>query len=223
MYIDKYKNRGYKYYHSIRVMNNMRLLSKLLNLPYKDIELASCIGLLHDIAKLDSKEEKQDHGWFAVELIKKDNILSNFDIDHSDYEVVYKAIANHNKYLVDNNLNKRELLFTTLLRDADKLDIIYALSNKDIKPVLIQDNSMISKPVSDIFYQNKIINRNICQNKNDNLINIFSFVFDINYTLTLKIIDKYKYYDKICERIDNLDIFKPYIDYINNYIKERIG
>ena len=60
-------------------------------------------------------------------------------IDKEDYQVVYTAIKNHNKFVIESNLTERELLFSKLIRDADKLDILYALGNKEIIKILKQD------------------------------------------------------------------------------------
>lgn len=40
-----------KYYHTFRVIENIKKLAKSLNLPDEDIELASVIALFHDIAR----------------------------------------------------------------------------------------------------------------------------------------------------------------------------
>lgn len=225
-YFEKYLNKNdarlsYKYYHSLRVMDNMCLLAKLKNLSYQDIELAKCIGLLHDIGKLDNPRNDKDHGDYGVSIIKKKKILSNYNIALEDYEVVYKAIANHNKLTVQKELTNREKLFTKMLRDADKLDIISSLGNKERVPVLNQDDSEISESVKTSFYNNELIKRDACYNQNDHLLTVFSYVFDIEDKVTLNIIKKYQYYEKIFERTNNKKIFAPYINYINNYLKER--
>ena len=37
---------SYKYYHSYRVMNNMIVLAKNMNLSYCDIKLAKCLFII---------------------------------------------------------------------------------------------------------------------------------------------------------------------------------
>ena len=218
---------SYKYHHSYRVMDNMEILSICMNLPYKDIELAKCIGLLHDIGRFEQDklydsfiDDKMDHGTYGEELLRKENILLNFDIDKDDYEVVYKAIRNHNKYKIEDGLTERELLFAKLIRDADKLDILYALSEEKIDR-LLQDDKKISNPIKDDFFNNKIADEKELKSLNDGIVKFLCYTYDINFKYTLDIINKYKYYDKIYERLIHKDIFKPYFEYINNYIKER--
>ena len=220
---------NYKYHHSYRVMNIMELLATKLNMSEKDIYLAKVIGLLHDIGRFEQdklynsfKDDKFDHGNHGVTILKETNFLDNFNIDKDDYEVVYKAIDNHNQFKINDGLTKRELLFSKLIRDADKLDILYALGNKEIKNILKQNDSEISKSLEDSFFNNKIGNIKESKSSNDALVITFSYIYDINFKETYKIIYNNKYYEKIYERINKKDIFEKYLNHTNKYIKERI-
>lgn len=219
---------NYKYYHSYRVMNIMELLAQKLNLSHEDIELAKVIGLLHDIGRFEQdklydsfKDSKFDHGDYGVKVLKENNILDKTNINQIDYEIVYKAVDNHNQFKINNGLTERELFFAKLIRDADKLDILYALSNKNILNIR-QDNKEITKKIEEDFFNNKNINKEDTLSLNDSLIIQFAFIYDINFKETLEIIYKEKYYEKIYERINRKDIFKKYLDYTNKYIEERI-
>ena len=222
------KENNYKYHHSYRVMEQMLTLAKNMSLPSKDIELAKCIGLLHDIARFEQfkrysnfNDDVFDHGNYAVEILKETDALKHFEVDESDYEVVYKAIKNHNKYAIEANLTPRELLFAKMIRDADKLDILYAIGNDKLKGIVYEDDSEISKRVENDFYHHKLIKRNFKENENENLVVLFSFVFDFNFTISLKLIKHNEYYQKIYNRLTHKDLFLPYIEYINKYIAER--
>lgn len=235
-YFDKYVSNynikketvNYKYHHSYRVMKNMEVLATKLNLSEKDIKLAKVIGILHDIGRFEQdklynsfKDEKMDHGDYGVKVLKESNILRETGIDESEYHIIYKSIKNHNKFKIEDNLSERELLFTKLIRDADKLDILYALGNKTIKKILIQDNQNPTKEIENNFFNHQINNSLECKNKTDNLITIFCFIYDINFKITYQIIKQNKYYDKIYKRIKRKDIFKKYLDHTNKYIEER--
>ena len=220
---------NYKYHHSYRVMDIMEQLSEKLKLSTKDIYLAKIIGLLHDIGRFEQdklynnfKDGKFDHGDYGVKVLKENNFLDYFEIETEDYEVVYKAIDNHNQIKINDGLTERELLFSKLIRDADKLDILYALGNEEIKELLKQDDKEISKEIENDFFNNVPGNINNVKNKNDSLVITFSYIYDINFKETYQIIYKNKYYDVIYKRINRKDIFKPYIEHINKYIKERI-
>lgn len=220
---------NYKYYHSYRVMEVMELLANKLNLSEKDIHLAKVIGILHDIGRFEQdklynsfKDDKMDHGSYGVKVLKETNLLDKTNISRYDYDLVYKAIYNHNKFKIEDDLTDRELLFAKLIRDADKLDILYALGNPQIKEILKQDDKKISKNIELDFFKENSANIKDIQSLNDGLIISFCYIYDINFQETYQIIYKNKYYDKIYERINRKDIFKNYLDYTNKYIKERI-
>ena len=232
-YIKKYDMNipaiNYKYYHSYRVMDNMVVLAKSMNLPLCDIELAKCIGLLHDIGRFEQykrfesfDDSNMDHGDYGEEIIKKEKALKYFNINKKDYEVVYKAIRNHNKYEIEPNLTKRELLFTKMIRDADKLDILYALNNSEIKSIIYEDDSEIRDEIKQQFFDHRLVKRDSLLTTNENIVVIFSFIYDFNFNLSLDLIKHKKYYDKIYERLIDKDKFKIYIDYVKQYIAERI-
>ena len=219
---------NYKYHHSYRVMDNMIVLAKNMNLSYCEIKIAKVIGLLHDIGRFEQfkryqsfKDNYLDHADYGVEVIKKEKILDAFDIPKEDYEVVYKAIKNHNKYAIEPGLNRKELLFAKLIRDADKLDILYALSNPELKNIIREDDSTISKKVNDEFFANKQVVRDYQETFNENIVVIFSFAYDFNFNLSLDMLNYENYYDKIYARLDKKDMFKKYIDHVKEYIRER--
>ena len=223
------KEINYKYHHSYRVMNNMELLSTKLNLNSKDTHLAKVIGLFHDIGRFEQdkiynsfKDKNFDHGNYGVYILKATNFLDNFNIDKEDYEVVYKAIDNHNQFKINTGLTERELFFSKLIRDADKLDIIYALANPNIKENLRQSADEITEIVKTKFFNQENIELKDTKNINDSLVLTLSFIYDINFIETYKIISENKYYDKIYERIERKDIFTPYIEHINKFLNERI-
>lgn len=220
---------NYKYHHSYRVMENMFNMANSMNLSSDDVYLARVIGLLHDIGRFEQDklynsfvDDKIDHGEYGVLFLKKRNFLDKFNISKDDYEVVYKAIFNHNKLQIENGLSDRELLFSKMIRDADKIDILYAVSNPLIKKELREDDSIISKHVEKEFFNNKTVVKNGLVTVNDGLVLMFSFVFDINFKYSYSYLNEMNYYNKLYDRIVRKDLFKKYIDYVNCYIEERI-
>jgi len=219
---------AYKYYHSRRVMDNMIVLAKSINLPYDDIKLAKYIGLLHDIGRFEQfrkyhsfSDQNIDHGDLGETILRDMHALTNFDISKEDYDIVYTAIRNHNKYMIEAGLDKRTLIFAKMIRDADKLDILYALNNKDIKSVIWEDNSEISDRVKNQFLANSSVKNDGTETKNEKIITMFSFIYDFNYYASIEILKNEDYYGKIYRRLKNKALFKPYIEHVKEYIDER--
>lgn len=219
----------YKYHHSYRVMDNMAVIAKSLNLPVKDVELAKCIGLLHDIGRFEQltkyhtfKDIEMDHGDYGEKMLRENDALSYFNIDKEDYEVVYIAIRNHNKFRIEDNLSKRTLLFAKMIRDADKLDIFNALSDKTIKWIIKEDDSPINDRVRQDFFANKQTKSTGQENHNEELVNLFALAYDIYFGVSYDIIKNEQYYQKIYQRLSNQELFKPYFEHITKYIDERM-
>ena len=220
------KSAEYKYYHSYRVMHNMEIIGKSLNLTKEDIELAKTIGLLHDIGKIKKDDKKynndHDHGDYGADLLLKQGLMKKFNITKEDSQLVYKAIKNHSKFSIEKGLNERELLFCKMIRDADKIDILNALGNSSIKDKLLQDNSKVNEKIKTIIRNKKVVDKKYIINKNDNLAAVFSLIYDLNFAISYKIIYQEKYLDKIYQRIIDKENFKEILDDTSNYLKERI-
>ena len=117
--------------HSIRVMNISRQIAESLKLTPEEIEVATLIGLLHDIARFEQYKkygtfkdlESIDHGDFGAEILEKD--IRKY-IENNKYdEIIIKAVKNHNKFKIEEGLTYEEELFAKIIRDADKLDLFY--------------------------------------------------------------------------------------------------
>ena len=220
---------NYKYHHSYRVMDNMVKIAKGLNLNKNDIKLAKYIGLLHDIGRFEQfskhktfKDIQLDHGDYGVKIIKENDILKKINIKKEDYDVVYTAIRNHNKYIIEDNLKERELLFTKMIRDADKLDIIYVLSNPKIREFIHEDDSKINEKLQKEFYKNKPLKYNDIKTNNDSIIVFLAYIYDINFNITFKIINDNKYYEIIYNNLKNKDRYIEYYNHLKEYLKERV-
>ncbi len=201
--------------HSLRVMSISEKLAKLLNLTEEEIELATLIGLLHDIGrfeeyknKRESKENKLDHADYGVYVLQKDDYIKKYIKDAQSIGIIYKAIKNHNKYEIEKEgLNEKELIFCKLIRDADKIDIfyegeyIYWNNPKEIENV---ENSNISEYIREqiLAQENVKIKGNERNDSIDRVLILLSFVYDINFKESFKIIDEEKYINQILKRFN---------------------
>ena len=119
--------------HTMRVMELCGLIAESLKLSKEDIELAKTCGLVHDIARFEQWKRYQtfadiesiDHGDFGVEILKENDFIRKFNKDEKLDNLILKTVKNHNKYKLEENLSEREKLFCNIVRDADKIDILY--------------------------------------------------------------------------------------------------
>ena len=218
---------AYKYNHSYRVLHQCDEISYTLNLDEEDNYLTCLIGLLHDFGRFEQWTKYKsfddlktiDHGDLGEELLFKKGLIKNFKLDDEFYDIVSKAIKYHNKYELPDDLTVREKMHAKIVRDADKLDIIYVFSTTRLIE-LKEDDSEISEEVKKEFYLHEPVKRVNCKTVNDRIIFLLSFAFDLYYNYSRGLILDKGYYDKILEHIKDKEKFKPYFDEVEHYLKE---
>ena len=152
-------------------------------------------------------------------MLFKNNLIKNYKLDEEKYNIVSKAIKYHNKYVLPDDLTVREKLHAKIIRDADKLDILYAFSSPRLLE-LKEDDSEISEDVKKEFFLHEPVKRVNVKNVNDRIIVLLSFAFDLYYNYSRGLILDKGYYDKILEHIKDKEKFKPYFDEVEHYLKE---
>lgn len=226
--------------HIERTSEVARKMAESLELQKEDIELAELIGLLHDIGRFEQVRKyntfvdhlSENHAKIGVDILFKDGLIRNFIEDDTYDKIIELAIINHNKdkNMLPTNLSPKEELHVKLIRDSDKVDIIYILTFDDQKTLWDSDN--LNKEIfSDEIYNEFIKDHNIIYKNRktnaDKLISQFAFAFDFNFDYGLKYIDENKYYDKLYNRFNFEDEktrkrFKEIYNLTEKYIKERL-
>lgn len=220
-----------KIQHSLRVMEISRKIAQTLNLKKKQTDLATLIGLLHDIARFEQRKrygtyydkKSIDHGDFAVKLLEENDFIRNFIEEKNCDEIIKLAIKNHNKYEIE-SLDGEELLQAKIIKDSDKIDIFYQLAYQFAKNKNEVENSEISEDYINQLKQEKCIYRSIDESAIDELVLITSFIYDINFEVSLKIIKEEKYIEKMFEQFEFNEKTKKQVDEIiesaNNFLSK---
>ena len=224
-----------KYNHSIRVMNLSIKYAKLLGYSDDDIELAAIIGLMHDIGRFEQYEKYKsfndlktfDHAIYGAKILFDDELINKFTDRVSDYEVIKFAIENHNKLLIEDTNDNRKIRFAKLIRDVDKLDIIYLIGYLNEYKYVICNDRISNNIVADIMGHRQI-NKRYINNENDHDVMIFGFAFDINNDIVLDELKRNYYYyyrkinhDGLFDKIYN-EVIKYIDERIDNYVREKI-
>jgi len=215
----------HKYEHSIRVMRLAEKYARVLNFNEEDIEIALLIGLLHDFGRFeqlrvyDSFDDSKtiDHADYSVsKLFLKKNILK-FTNQENWYPIIEFAIKYHNKLELPELNDERIIKHARLIRDVDKLDILYTLAGK-----VEADESQIHHQVLVAIKNHGLIDRKYTITKNDKIANQYGFAFNIYNNVILR---EYKdvlmiYHQKLKGKEKFKEIYEEVIKYLDERIEE---
>ena len=201
--------------HTGYVTSNCIELAKYLKLSEHDIEIAEIIGLFHDVGrfrqysiyKTFNDADSEDHADLGIKVIDELDFFK--EISDVDNELIHFAIKNHNKKLIEPTDDERKILFAKIIRDADKLDIYRVLEpflaqeNADKMPKFIKGKERAE--ISPDFVQNFIEGnqadyRQIRTNGDRKIVRLM-WIYDINYSWTMRKIVERGYIDKIVEAL----------------------
>ena len=217
----------FKYNHSYRVLHQCDEISFVLNLDEDDNYIACLIGLLHDIGRFPQwtknksfNDELLDHAQLGVKILFDEGKIKDYDVSSDDYEIIKKAILNHNKFKIDEDLTVREKLHSKIIRDADKIDILYTYSENVLK--LETDNSKIRDEIHDEFFKHNIIDIRKCNTINEKAVAFFASIYDLNYDYSKGYILDKNYITKIYDVLDNKEIIKPYYEEVIKYLEGSV-
>lgn len=217
-----------KFHHSFRVMEYSNFIAKSLDLNESDVLLANVIGLLHDIGRFEQIRDYNtyydyksvDYGDNGAKILLKDNFISKFSDNSEIQSIIINSVKTHNKIKADGK-NERELFFSKIIRDADKIDIIIEQS------VQIKNNDLkLKEEILNILENKSLVPNNLIENDLDDFLRHIGFIYDLNFKFSFKILldkeiiqNKFNllkiYFDKDVKRLDNIEKI------IINYMKER--
>lgn len=152
--------------HCKRVNRIAVEIGQKLNLSDEKIKLISIAALFHDIGRFKQfyKYSTYDdsiscnHALLSIEMLEEEKVLD--DLGEENKKNIFDIIYFHNCKEIPHDISSKLYTYVSVIRDADKIDWIYAMVN--IIPRLSKENQAV-------FYSNKE-NKNFVSEKVVNLI-----------------------------------------------------
>lgn len=227
------KNINLKINHSRRVTEDMEEIIEDFRMTEEEKNLARIIALYHDIGRFKQYKEYQtfsdykseDHGRLGVKVMKENNLIE--DLDQANQDIIYKAIEQHNKAEIDKDYfdNEKEIFFTKLIRDADKLDIFnifvsrYKKGDQEDFIIKLSTETKITEEIYKKVLKKEAINYDKLETLNDLKMMQLTWIYDINFDKTIEIIKQRKYIETIYNSMEN----NKKADHVYNEIKNYIN
>lgn len=196
--------------HTYRVSMLCEQLAESAGLSEEDVRLSWLSGMLHDIGRFEqirrfntfNDAKSVDHAQFGANLLFFEGLIREFLKDDREDALLEKVIRLHNAYRLPEELSEREYALATILRDADKIDIlkvnvevpmeeIYNVSLKELK----------GSPITDAVYENFFLEqatlRSLKKHPVDHLIGHISLVYELVYPMSYELVEKQGYLEKM--------------------------
>lgn len=224
--------------HSKRVNKTSIEIANKLGLNKEEVHLINMASLFHDIGRLKQFYEYNtyidkiscNHALLSIEILEEGKVLE--DLETRQKEIVLEIIKLHNYKKLPKNISKQLYVYASIIRDADKIDWIYAMVN--IIPSLSRENQAI-------FYSNKEERNYISEKLVNSILNDESVVrtelntidelraasmgwitSDIKCAPSYEIIKRDDLINKTFNLISDSKEKKIIFDYINDYIINKI-
>jgi HD domain len=200
--------------HTEHVCRNMIALGNALGLSDQDMMLAETMGLFHDIGRFKQyavygtfkDKESENHALLGLRELAAHDVLAGCAKDEKKW--ITKAIACHNALDIPAGENEKTLLFIRLLRDADKLDIWRVFidyykdkaHDKQPNPVVefgLPDEPFYSPKVVAALNEDRFVRIQDLKTSGDFKLLLVSWVFDLNFAFSFKMVRDRKYIEKI--------------------------
>ena len=247
-FLEEYKDKSdlgfeLKIVHTYHVAENAKKIAQELNLSKEDIELAELIGILHDIGRFEelkiTKElnsVKFNHAGHGSKMLFEKGMIRKF-IEDSQYDnIIKKAIENHSRLEIEENLDERTLLHSKIIRDADKIDNyrvkkdekIEAIFPKRVNKIEDMQESKLSDKVYNTILDKKCVDIHDRVTPLDFWVCILAFTFDLNFDVSYKIVKENDYINVLVDRFEYRDEetknrMEKVRKIINEYINEKVN
>ncbi|MCD6562181.1 MAG: HD domain-containing protein [Deltaproteobacteria bacterium] len=231
------RNIDLKEKHSMRVCAEILDIGKSLNLENDSLCLAEVIALFHDIGRFEQyfryatfvDSESENHAILGVRILREEGVLKKIDLPTS--ELIFRAITYHNRAKLPTDETGKCLLFSRLLRDADKLDIWRVVTdyylktggtkNKAIELGLPDSPEISDETLKDLMAE-KIVKFSSIKTLNDFKLLQIGWVYDVNFKRTFQLIQERGYIEIIRDILPKSDKISKIYSKVQSYLK-RVG
>jgi hypothetical protein len=210
------RNFSLKEIHTHHVRENMNRLTGSLKLSPNERITAEAIALFHDVGRFEQYRRystfmdaiSENHAALGVKILKEERVLAN--VPEEERRAIYPAISLHNVFRVPSSITGRGLLFTRLIRDADKLDIWRIFAEYYMQPETERASAVglgfpdlpgCSPEVLDCLERSEMVNLSTLKSLNDFKLLQLSWVFDLNFPASFRLALDRGYIDALAETL----------------------
>ncbi|MBE0427520.1 MAG: HD domain-containing protein [Nitrospirae bacterium] len=224
--------------HTFRVCENIIYITKELSLDENKQMIAETIALFHDIGRFPQYAKYKtfrdsisvNHGPLGARTLENEKVLLR--LPDNEKEMVIKAVKFHNAFSVPKIEKEEIVFFIRLIRDADKLDIWRVFleyyespyeSRASAVGLGLPDITEYSKDVISCIYKRQIVSLSNIKTLNDFKILQLSWIFDLNFKPSFKLLSERKYIDKIISYLPKTEEIRRLLLFLKEYMENKLA
>lgn len=230
------KNIVLKEEHTVRVVKNIINLANSLNLTEGEMDIAETIALFHDIGRFEQFSKYQtyrdgkseNHALLGLRVLEETKVLHC--LEPEEKILIQKSIGYHNVCSLPFDEEDKVLLFSRLIRDADKLDsldiIVNYMENRDQEKNEALEDYPDTPDYSARLIDDLMNNRNIdytqVKTVNDMKLTFLAWLLDVNFNLTLREMQEKQYLERIIDVLPRSEVIRKVYHHLREYIASSI-
>lgn len=225
--------------HSRRTCEETLYLAEDLGLSDNQKRIAEVTALFHDIGRFEQFSKYRtyndvnsvNHCLLGVEVLRKAKVLEGMSAE--ERESIEKAIEYHGVKELPSDLDGDCLLFSKLIRDADKIDVLYVATEyykqyaedpDGFKMELdLPDEPGYSSEVVERILRGERVGYGELRVMNDMRLAQLGWVYDVNFRGTLRRIKERRLLDKLLDFLPKGEDIERAKDKVFDYVDARIG
>ena len=225
--------------HTRRTCEEMLYLAKELGLSGNQTRIAEVIALFHDIGRFEqfvkyltyNDPQSVNHCLLGLEVLRKTKVLDK--VDETERQLIEKAIEYHGLRELPPDLDGDCLLFSKLVRDADKIDALYTMTDcyrqyaEDPRSCKLElelpDEPEYSAEVLEGLLSGRRVDYSELRTLNDMKLCLLGWVYDVNFVSTLKRIKQHRLLEILIDFLPKTEDIKRVKDKIFEHVDFRIS
>jgi len=231
------RNYAVKEFHTREVRRNIARIGQDLLLDPDDLLLAEAIALFHDVGRFPQYRQYKtfddsisvNHAALGAQVLIEGKALEL--LNSLDRDAIIHAVTLHNAFSLPESIDGRPLLLARLIRDADKIDILRVAldyyqqdsgSRAEAVALGLPDAPGYSTKVLDNLKRGTMARKADLTTLNDFKLLQLSWIYDLNFTGSLRMVSERGYIDKLAASLPRVDEIQEATAVVQAYVEDRL-
>ena len=218
--------------HTKRVVTLAEDIASSLRLSGDDATIAFVVGYLHDVGRFPQLRKHgsfndtltENHSMMCIDALHEEGVDKWFA--PPDFEIIKASILNHNVRKLPAIDDERVLTHAKIIRDADKLDILYFITQNRGKDFFFMEQAQephdFSEELIAKVLAHESLSYSLLKSRCDRVLFDIGLIYDVNFAWSFDIIKQNSYTEKLLSfYIGQHPAISDIIKSTNTYIDER--